>query len=163
MWAPLGKQDVCPNFALTAAKFVLSNSGNFRAKANPPKPRSCPKRPFGQWMGQNSSADWGRYHSVGLSENWIDEKIIAILARRSLTKLRPFAVPSLNPRKCIPHTNFCMVRGLGHNVRRGPRSLLLRPWFRSQVAAQFRAINNHSHVLLLLTRRKVIGTIIVKE
>src|SRR6218665_3161331 len=44
----LGKQDVCPNFALTAAKFVFSNSGNFRAKAIPPKPRSCPKRPFGQ-------------------------------------------------------------------------------------------------------------------
>src|SRR6218665_4024681 len=45
---PLGKQDLCPNFALTAAKFVFSNSGNFRAKANLPKPRSCPKRPFGQ-------------------------------------------------------------------------------------------------------------------
>src|SRR6218665_1758763 len=44
----LGKQDVCPNFALTAAKFLFSNSGNFRAKANPPKPRSCPKSPFGQ-------------------------------------------------------------------------------------------------------------------
>ena len=43
-----GKQDVCPNFALTVGKFVFSNSGNFRAKANPPKPRSCPKRPFGQ-------------------------------------------------------------------------------------------------------------------
>src|SRR6218665_1213364 len=51
-WAPnlgpIRQQDVCPNFALTAAKFVFSNSGNFRAKANPPKPRSCPKRPFGQ-------------------------------------------------------------------------------------------------------------------
>src|SRR6218665_1597156 len=35
-------------FAITAAKFVFSNSGNFRAKANPPKPRPCPKRPFGQ-------------------------------------------------------------------------------------------------------------------
>src|SRR6218665_1982580 len=43
IWGPLGKQDVCPNFALTAAKFVFSNSGNFRAMANPPK--SCPKRP----------------------------------------------------------------------------------------------------------------------
>jgi len=32
-------------FALTVGKFVFSNSGNF--KANPPKPRSCPKRPFG--------------------------------------------------------------------------------------------------------------------
>ena len=62
-WAPnlgpIREQDVCPNFALTAAKFLFSNSGNSRAKANPPKPWSCPKRPFGQWMGQNSSADWG--------------------------------------------------------------------------------------------------------
>src|SRR6218665_685966 len=41
IWGPLGKQGVCPSFALTAAKFVFSNSGNFRAKANPPKPRSC--------------------------------------------------------------------------------------------------------------------------
>src|SRR6218665_2882877 len=40
IWGPLGKQDVCPNFALTAAKFLFSNSGKFRAKANPPKPRS---------------------------------------------------------------------------------------------------------------------------
>src|SRR6218665_564913 len=48
IWGPLGKKDVCPNFALTVGKFVFSNSGNFRAKANPPKPRSCPKRPFGQ-------------------------------------------------------------------------------------------------------------------
>src|SRR6218665_977704 len=38
IWGPLGKQDVCPNFALTAAKFVFSNSGNFRAKAIPPSP-----------------------------------------------------------------------------------------------------------------------------
>src|SRR6218665_2323586 len=48
IWGPLGKEDVCPNFALTVVKFVFSNSGNFRAKANPPKPRSCPKRPLGQ-------------------------------------------------------------------------------------------------------------------
>src|SRR6218665_2169907 len=48
IWGPLGKQDLCPNFALTAAKFLFSNSGNFRAKAIPPKPRACPKRPFGQ-------------------------------------------------------------------------------------------------------------------
>src|SRR6218665_2559558 len=48
IWGPFGKQDVCPNLALTVVKFVFSNSGNFRAKANPPKPRSCPKRPFGQ-------------------------------------------------------------------------------------------------------------------
>ena len=59
IWGPLGKDDVCPNFVLTVGKFVLSNSGNFRAKANSPKPRSCPKRPFGQLLGPNSSADWG--------------------------------------------------------------------------------------------------------
>ena len=59
IWGPLGKEDVCLNFVcLTVGKFVFSNSGNFRAKANPPKPRSCPKRPFGQWLGPNSSADW---------------------------------------------------------------------------------------------------------
>src|SRR6218665_1047459 len=39
IWGPLGKQDVCPKFALTVGKFVFSNSGNFRAKANPPKPK----------------------------------------------------------------------------------------------------------------------------
>ena len=78
IWGPLGKQDVWPNFALTAAKFLFSNSGNFRAKANPPKPRSCPKRPFGQWMGQNSSADWEvtnrgpnlRRQSLGVNRSW---------------------------------------------------------------------------------------------
>src|SRR6218665_1540615 len=48
IWDPLGKEDVCPNIALTVGKCVFSNSGNIRAKANPPKPRSCPKRPFGQ-------------------------------------------------------------------------------------------------------------------
>src|SRR6218665_3816347 len=47
-WGPLGKDDVCPNFSQTVGKFVFSNSGNFRAKANPPKARSCPKRPFGE-------------------------------------------------------------------------------------------------------------------
>src|SRR6218665_77670 len=36
IWGPLGKDNVCPNFALTVAKFLFSNSGNFRAKANPP-------------------------------------------------------------------------------------------------------------------------------
>ena len=55
-------------FALTAAKFMFSNSGNSRAKANSPKLRSCPKRPFGQWMGQNSSADWGAFQMLGLSK-----------------------------------------------------------------------------------------------
>src|SRR6218665_2468468 len=48
IWGPVGKEDVCPSFALTVGKFLFSNSGNFRAKAIPPKPRSCPKRPFGQ-------------------------------------------------------------------------------------------------------------------
>ena len=48
IWDPLGKEDACPNIALTVGKCVFSNSGNIRAKANPPKPRSCPKRPFGQ-------------------------------------------------------------------------------------------------------------------
>ena len=57
-WGPLGKEDVCPNSALTNTIFVFSNSGNFRAKANPPKPRSCPKSTFGQWLWPNSSADW---------------------------------------------------------------------------------------------------------
>ena len=59
---PIKEQDVCRNFALTVGKFVFSNSGNFRAKANPPKPRSCPKRPFGQWMGKNSSSDWDEWY-----------------------------------------------------------------------------------------------------
>src|SRR6218665_2860161 len=55
-WAPnLGpsRPHVCPNFALTAAKFLFSNSGNFRAKANPPKPRSCPKKAL-------SGNEWGK-------------------------------------------------------------------------------------------------------
>src|SRR6218665_3299801 len=52
IWGLLGKDDVFPNFALTAAKFLFSNSGNSRAKANSPKPRSCPKRPFGQEWGK---------------------------------------------------------------------------------------------------------------
>src|SRR6218665_226967 len=55
---PLGKESVCSNFALTVIKFMFSHSGNFRAKANPPKPRSCPKCPFRQWLGPISSADW---------------------------------------------------------------------------------------------------------
>src|SRR6218665_419858 len=29
IWGPLGKEDVCPNFALTVGTFVCSNSGNF--------------------------------------------------------------------------------------------------------------------------------------
>jgi len=48
IWGPLLQEDVFPNFALTVTKFVFSNSGNFRAKANLPKPRSCPKCPFWQ-------------------------------------------------------------------------------------------------------------------
>ena len=46
-WPQLGSQFMMM-FALTVTKFVFSNSGNFRAKANLPKPRSCPKYPFGQ-------------------------------------------------------------------------------------------------------------------
>src|SRR6218665_3586279 len=65
---PLGKQDLCPNFALTAAKFVFCNSGNFTAKAKLPKPRACPKRPFGQRKGQNSSADWEAYQHCPASD-----------------------------------------------------------------------------------------------
>ena len=53
---PLGQEDVWTNFTLTVTKFVFSNSGNFMAKANPPKPRSCPKWPGGQWLGPNFSA-----------------------------------------------------------------------------------------------------------
>jgi len=55
---PLWKENVCHNFALTVNKFVFSYWGNLRAKANPPKPRSCPKCPSGQWLGPTSSADW---------------------------------------------------------------------------------------------------------
>src|SRR6218665_1180546 len=51
---PLGKEDVCPN----GYQICVQQFGNFRAKANPPKPRSCPKCPFGQWKGKNSSAHW---------------------------------------------------------------------------------------------------------
>src|SRR6218665_2328343 len=58
IWGPLGKDNVCPNFSLTVGKFVFSNSGNFRANANPPKPRFCPKRSFGQRLWPHSSADW---------------------------------------------------------------------------------------------------------
>src|SRR6218665_3856373 len=68
IWGPLGKEDVCPNFALTVGKFLLSNSGNFRAKANPPKSMSSPKRPFGQSLGTNSSADWVGIQNDGLKE-----------------------------------------------------------------------------------------------
>src|SRR6218665_296030 len=59
IWGPIGKQDLCPNFALTAAKFVFSNSGNFRAKANPPKPRSCPKRSGVAMAGSAGSRNLG--------------------------------------------------------------------------------------------------------
>jgi len=38
---PLGPEVDRSNFAVMVTKFVLSNSGNFRAKENPPKPRSC--------------------------------------------------------------------------------------------------------------------------
>src|SRR6218665_1036473 len=49
---PLGIEDVCPNFALTVTKFVFSHSGNFRAKANSPKPKSCPKGPCIKYVTQ---------------------------------------------------------------------------------------------------------------
>src|SRR6218665_2374610 len=54
IWGPLGKEDVCPNFALTVGKFLLSNSGNFRAKANPPKPITA-----GLPLNAHSGNDWG--------------------------------------------------------------------------------------------------------
>ena len=46
-WPQLGTQFIAllgtkfgnKMFALTAAKFVFNNSGNFRAKATPPKPK----------------------------------------------------------------------------------------------------------------------------
>jgi len=57
---PIRARRYCPNFALTATKFMLSNSGNFRAKANTLKPRSSPKCPVRQCLGPNSSADWAR-------------------------------------------------------------------------------------------------------
>ena len=53
IWGPLWKQDVCPNFALTVAKFVFSNSGNFRAKANPPKPIYLA-------LNAHSGNEWGK-------------------------------------------------------------------------------------------------------
>src|SRR6218665_1353809 len=68
IWGPLGKQDVCPNFALTAAKFVFSNSGNFRAKANPPKPRSCPNAHSGNEWGKNSSVAWATLTDLSPSQ-----------------------------------------------------------------------------------------------
>jgi len=49
---PLGKEGVCPSFALTVNKFVFVHSGNFRAKANPPKPRSC--------LNPHSGNEWGK-------------------------------------------------------------------------------------------------------
>src|SRR6218665_1999741 len=52
IWGPLGKQDVCPTFALTAAKFLFSKSGNFRAKANPPSP--------GLALNAHSGNEWGK-------------------------------------------------------------------------------------------------------
>src|SRR6218665_2296281 len=41
------------NFALTVAKSVFINSGNFRAKSNPPKPISCP-------LNAHSGNKWGK-------------------------------------------------------------------------------------------------------
>src|SRR6218665_3293916 len=56
---PLGKQDLCPNFALTAAKFVFSNSGNFRAKANLPGQRQICQSP-GLALNAHSGNEWGK-------------------------------------------------------------------------------------------------------
>ena len=51
IWGPLGKEYVCPNFALTLGKFVFSNSGNFRAKAIHQSP--------GLALNAHSGNDWG--------------------------------------------------------------------------------------------------------
>ena len=78
IWGPLGKEDVCPNFALTVGKFVFSNLGNCRAKAkifcqspdltlNAHSGNDC--------IGPNSSADW-----VGL--HVYRERILVIDGRR---------------------------------------------------------------------------------
>src|SRR6218665_684794 len=62
IWGPSGKQDLCPNFALTAAKFLLSNSGNFRAKAIPPSP--------GLGLKAHSGNEWGQIPVLtGLGSN----------------------------------------------------------------------------------------------
>src|SRR6218665_842704 len=55
IWGPLGKQDVCPNFALTAAKFVFSNSGNFRATLGQRQIRQSPRLA----LNAHSGNDWG--------------------------------------------------------------------------------------------------------
>src|SRR6218665_1675524 len=51
-WGPLGKQDLCPNFALTAAKFLFSNSGNFKAKQFRQSP--------GLALNAHSGNEWGK-------------------------------------------------------------------------------------------------------
>jgi len=48
IWGSLGKEDVCPNgyqilCSGIRATVIRANPAN----ANPPKPRSCPKWPFG--------------------------------------------------------------------------------------------------------------------
>src|SRR6218665_1924154 len=55
IWGPLGKQEVCPNFALTAAKFVFSNSGNFRATLGQRQIRQSPRLA----LNAHSGNDWG--------------------------------------------------------------------------------------------------------
>src|SRR6218665_1573145 len=52
IWGPLGKEDVCPNFALTVGKFVFSNSGNFRQR----QIRQSP----GLALNAHSGNDWGQ-------------------------------------------------------------------------------------------------------
>ena len=103
----IGKEDVCPNFTLKVGKFVFSNSGNFTAKANPPKPRSYPKRPFGQWLGPNSSADW--------DEEWAQE-----------SRTEPWGTPQESGRGCeiVPQISTMIISMIIVNNR---------PWQLSEV------------------------------
>jgi len=50
---PLGKEDVCPNFALSVTKFVFSHSGNFRAKQIRQRP--------GLALNAHWGNDWGPF------------------------------------------------------------------------------------------------------
>src|SRR6218665_2453725 len=76
---PLGKEDVGPNFALTATKFVFSSLDNFRAKANSPKPRYCPIRALNGATFQCYVVPVGRAH---------DSKTYRLSHRRSCTSNR---------------------------------------------------------------------------
>ena len=50
---PIRETRCLSNFVLTAAKFVFSNSGNFRAKAIPPKR-------LGLALNAHSGNEWGK-------------------------------------------------------------------------------------------------------